>query len=169
MVRLEALHAQTIRESGSETACARSRAATSDSDTHVVLAAIDALGVCGSVAEALAFLEHAVSDLSTVSEPRGWHRTAHALVALAGAAPERAAAARAAVPTSRLWPLRLYAVKAAAVLNDREILVAMTRDADDAVADEAVRQLVRITGDPAAAPARKPSRRRPSGKRRRAC
>ena len=118
-----------------------------DPDTHVALAAIDALGVCGASPDAVAYLEHTVDDLSSVDAPRGWHRAAHALVALAGASPERAKTLAPQFQTSSLEPLRLYGVRAAAVLNDRETLERMTRDKDDHVAEEADHQLVRITGD----------------------
>ena len=146
IVRIEALHAEAARETGSHTACALAFTAASDPDIHVVLAAIDALGVCGTSSDAIALLERTVDNLSGVNAPRGWHRTAHALVALAGAEPERAKALLGQFTNSALWQLRLYAVRAATVLNDRDTLERMMKDADQAVADEASRQYSRVTG-----------------------
>jgi peptidyl-prolyl cis-trans isomerase B (cyclophilin B) len=163
LVRIEALHAESARETGSPAACDLALSASTDRDVHVVLAAIDALGPCGTSPAAVAFLEHTVTDLSEVATPRGWHRAAHALVALAGASPERAHALLPQFAASALWPLRLYAVKSAAVLNDRDVLQQMTRDADEAVAAEASRQLLRQTGDAASAPREAPA---PSSARR---
>jgi len=156
IVRIEALHAEASRETGSHTACALAFTATADPDIHVVLAAIDALGVCGTSTDAVTFLERTVDNLSGVNAPRGWHRTAHALVALAGAEPERAKALLVQFTNSSLWPLRLYAVRAATVLNDRDTLERMMKDADPQVADEAARQYSRVSGvvDPPPAPAR---------------
>ena len=53
----------------------------------------------------------------TPASPRGWHRAAHALVALAAAAPERGAAALPQFTGSRIWQLRMYAARAAAELE----------------------------------------------------
>jgi peptidyl-prolyl cis-trans isomerase B (cyclophilin B) len=78
-------------------------------------------------------------------------------VALAAASPERAKTLAPQFQTSSLEPLRLYAVKAAAVLNDRESLEKMTHDKDEHVAAEADRQLVRITGDERAISPRPPA------------
>jgi len=154
IVRIEALHAEATRETGSHTACALAFTAAADPDIHVVLAAIDALGVCGTSTDAVALLERTVNNLSDVNAPRGWHRTAHALVALAGAEPERAKAILGQFTNSSLWPLRLYAVKAATVLNDQETLERMMKDSDHAVADEAARQFSRLAGAPDAPAAR---------------
>ncbi len=158
MVRLEAVHAEAARETGSPAACALAVDETADPEIHVALAAIDALAVCGASPDAVALLERATRDLSTVNEPRGWHRTAHALVALAGAEPDRAMAMLGQFAASTLPPLRLYAAKAAATLNDRATLEALSKDADREVSEEASRQLARLTGDapgPSATTARK--------------
>jgi peptidyl-prolyl cis-trans isomerase B (cyclophilin B) len=164
MVRLEAVHAEAARETGSASACAVALDATGDKDVHVALAAIDALGVCGSSPGVVSFLEVLVGERAETTPPRGWHRSAHALVALAGASPERAAAVIPSFVAARDWPLRLYGVKAAAVLNDRETLQRMTRDADEAVAAEASRQLTRIMGDTGAPPASRPTPARPAAR-----
>ena len=52
--------------------------------------AVDSLPATDGV---VATLERAVADLSAASVPRGWHRAAHALVALAQLAPDSATAA----------------------------------------------------------------------------
>ena len=69
---------------------------------------------------------------------RGWHRAAHALVALAAASPERGAAALKQFTGSRIWQLRLYAARAAAQLGDRARLDAFGRDDDDNVREAAI-------------------------------
>ena len=163
MVRLEAVHAEAARDTGSPAACALALGETADPDIHVVLAAIDALAVCGTSSDAVALLARATQDLSTVNEPRGWHRTAHALVALAGAAPERAMAMLGQFTVSTRPPLRLYAAKAAATLNDRATLDILSKDGDREVAEEAGRQLARLTGDaPASTPGPRSAKKSPS-------
>ncbi|HXI27043.1 MAG TPA: hypothetical protein VNG89_01430, partial [Vicinamibacterales bacterium] len=119
-VRLEALRG--LRQRADETACSAALAAAGDPDPQVALVALDLLAPCGSSPDAVAALEHDVTDLSHVGEPRGWHRAAHALVALAAAAPERGAAALPQFTGSRVWQLRLYSARAAALLNDRPTL-----------------------------------------------
>ncbi|PYQ77074.1 MAG: hypothetical protein DMG01_16035, partial [Acidobacteria bacterium] len=98
MVRLEALRGNR--------SCDRTIAAAADRDVHVALAALDQLARCGSSADAVSLLEHAVDDLSDAGSLRGWHRAAHALVALASAAPERGAAKLPQFTGSSIWQLR---------------------------------------------------------------
>jgi cyclophilin family peptidyl-prolyl cis-trans isomerase len=140
MVRLEALRGNR--------SCDRTIAAAADRDVHVALAALDQLARCGSSADAAAaisLLEHAVDDLSDAGSPRGWHRAAHALVALASAAPERGAAKLPQFTGSSIWQLRMYAARAAAASNDRAALEKLaTTDADDNVREAAVEGLTRV-------------------------
>jgi len=139
MVRLEALR-------GAPT-CDAAMAAASDLDMHVVLAAYDALGRCGDVPDAATLLEQTLDDLSDVGSPRRWHRAAHALVALAIAQPERGAAKLPPFTTSRVWQLRLYAARAAAVMKDRATLEKLAaNDDDDNVREAAVEGLTKLAG-----------------------
>ena len=151
-VRGEAVHAEAVRAIGSAAACAIAVDSAHDPDVHVALAAIDAMGNCGASPDAVALLEHTVADLSDVGRPRGWHRTAHAIAALAGAAPERGKILLPQFVDSSVQGLRLYAVKAAATLDDRDTLRKLSGDSDDEVAEEAARQLARLTGADAPAP-----------------
>jgi len=137
MVRLEALRGNR--------SCDRTIAAAADRDVHVALAALDQLARCGSSADAVSLLEHAVDDLSDAGSLRGWHRAAHALVALASAAPERSAAKLPQFTGSSIWQLRMYAARAAAALTDRVALEKLaTSDADDNVREAAVEGLTRV-------------------------
>ena len=120
--------------------------AATDADTHVALYALDLLSRCASSPEAVALLGHEVDDLSHAGSPRGWHRAAHALVALATAAPERGTAALAQFKGSRIWQLRMYAARAAAVLKDRDTLAALASDDDDNVREAAVEGLRKVAG-----------------------
>ncbi len=87
-----------------------------------------------------------VTDLSRVGDPRGWHRTAHALVALAAAAPERASAMLPQFTRSRVWQLRMYAARGASMLKDRPALEQLAQDEDDNVREAAVDGLRKIAG-----------------------
>jgi cyclophilin family peptidyl-prolyl cis-trans isomerase len=140
MVRVEALNA--VGPLGPAAACALSlRAASSDADLTVVVAALDQLARCGSVPEAIAFLVRAVNDLSEAGVRRGWHRSAHALLALAAAEPERATASLAQFSGSATWQLRLSAATAAATLNARAVLDQLAKDSDDRVANTALQAM----------------------------
>jgi cyclophilin family peptidyl-prolyl cis-trans isomerase/HEAT repeat protein len=143
-VRLEALRSLRVRNDGDS--CPAALAAAGDHDMHVTLFALDQLGACGSAPDAVAALERTVTDLSDAASARGWHRAAHALVALATAAPARATAALPQFAGSRIWQLRLYAARAAAQLEDRAALEKLARDEDDNVREAAVDGLRKIAG-----------------------
>jgi cyclophilin family peptidyl-prolyl cis-trans isomerase len=136
MVRLEAL--RQLKAKNLPVLCERSIEAASDRDAQVALVAIDQLSACGSVPEAVAILDRAVTDLTDAGSPRAWHRAAHALVALAVANPERGAAVLGQFTGSRVWQLRLYAARAAAALKNREALERFAADDDDNVREAAV-------------------------------
>jgi cyclophilin family peptidyl-prolyl cis-trans isomerase/HEAT repeat protein len=136
IVRLEALRSLRVRKD--DESCPAARAAAADRDTHVALFALDQLSACGRDADALAVLERTVTDLSDAGSPRGWHRAAHGLVALAVAQPARGAAALLQFTGSRIWQLRMYAARAAARLQDRAALEKLARDEDDNVREAAV-------------------------------
>src|SRR6185295_14349947 len=135
-VRLEAL--RSLRARGDADSCDAALSATGDRDTHVALVALDLLGACGASPDAVAALERTVTDLSDAAAARGWHRTAHALVSLASAAPARGAAALPQFTGSRIWQLRLYSARAAAALKDRETLEKLAADEDDNVREAAI-------------------------------
>ena len=144
MVRWEALHA--LHALGAQAACEASLAASADRDAHVALLALDNLAACGSSADAVAALDRAVTDLSDAGSPRGWHRAAHAMVALAAADHERAAATLAQFSGSSIWQLRVYAARAAAILKDRSTLERLAADADDNVCEASIDALSKLAG-----------------------
>src|SRR5262249_10892439 len=128
-------------------------------DVHVALRALDELARCGSSEESVALLERVVSDLSEAGAPRAWHKPAHAVLALAAARPDAAAAALRQFVESKQGPLRMYAARVATVLRDQSILEQLWSDADAHVKEAAnaglialgVRSEVKAEGDPAAA------------------
>jgi cyclophilin family peptidyl-prolyl cis-trans isomerase/HEAT repeat protein len=144
MVRLEALRG--MRERGGDQACAVSLAMLRDADAHVSLLAIDQLSSCGTWSDAVARLESAIADESMAASPRGWHRAARASVALATAAPERAAATLGQLTGSSIWQLRMYAARTATILKDRERLALLARDANDNVVEAAIEGLRAVAG-----------------------
>lgn len=141
LVRIEALRGLPVRGTPREAACMAAAVAIDDSEIHVALVALDQLSACGASADAVARLVRIVTDLSEAGVPRAWHRSAHALVSLAGAAPGRAAASLAGFAASRVWQLRMYAARAAATLKDRDALVALATDENDNVREAAVEGL----------------------------
>jgi cyclophilin family peptidyl-prolyl cis-trans isomerase/HEAT repeat protein len=144
MVRLEALRG--LRERTGEETCAASLAALNDPDAHVSLLALDQLAHCGSWRDAVARLEHAMTDLSAAGSPRGWHRAAHASVALAVAMPERAADLLGQLIGSSIWQLRMYAARAATILKLRDRLEQLARDPNDNVVEAAIEGLKTVAG-----------------------
>jgi cyclophilin family peptidyl-prolyl cis-trans isomerase/HEAT repeat protein len=144
MVRLEAL--RQLKAKNAPDLCSASLTATSDSDTHVALVAIDQLASCGASAAAVERLDRLVTDLSDAGSRRGWHRAAHALVAIASASAERGTAVLPQFLGSRVWQLRMYAARAAAVLKNREALERLAQDDDDNVREAAVEGLRATAG-----------------------
>jgi cyclophilin family peptidyl-prolyl cis-trans isomerase len=146
VVRLEALRSEGVRHADTPGACPFAIVAAGDADTHVAVYALDLLSRCGSSLDAVALLVHEVDDLSRAGSPRGWHRAAHALVALAAVSAERGTTALAQFKTSQIWQLRMYAARAAATLSDGETLAALAGDPDDNVREAAVEGLRKTSG-----------------------
>jgi cyclophilin family peptidyl-prolyl cis-trans isomerase len=149
IVRLEALRAASSpgAPDGRDDACPAYLQALGDRDAHVALAAIDGLGSCGQSPEgpeAIDRLERTVNDLSGAGSPRGWHANAHAIVALASAAPDKAKAALPQFVGSTVSPMRMYAARAAAVLEDTSTLEKLAADADDNVCEAAIEGLSKL-------------------------
>jgi peptidyl-prolyl cis-trans isomerase B (cyclophilin B) len=94
----------------------------------------------------VAALERTADDLAQALSPRGWHRAAHALVALARAEPERARATLPRFLGWGVWQLRMYAARAAAILRDRATLEKLAADEDDNVREAAIDGLVKTAG-----------------------
>lgn len=110
---------------------------------HVVLVTIGLLG-------------EACQDDETVSavlagetrEPRSllWHREAHALVALARRAPHRAEAPMRVFAKHPEWHVRMYAARAASILNDVPVLERLALDEVDNVREATLVALRRNKG-----------------------
>jgi len=144
IVRFEAL--RQLKAKNHDATCAASLEAISDRVVHVALLALDQLAICGSSTDAVAALDRAVTDLSDAGSPRGWHRAAHALAAMATASPERARAVLGQFTGSSIWQLRVYAARAAAALRSRDVLEALAADNDDNVREAAVEALSKLAG-----------------------
>jgi len=144
MVRIEALRTARLRK-GTD-ACAAAVAAADDPDANVALVALDQLGSCGHLEQAVSYLSTLASAADIADAPRAWHRTAHALVALATAAPEAATRALPATASAQTWQLREYAARAAAILGRRDLLEQFARDEDDNVAEAALLALSGTAG-----------------------
>ena len=144
IVRLEAVRG--LARLHTAAACADVLAETKDPAMPVVLTAIDGLAACGASEDAVAELARLAAAIPAAPSPRDWHRAAHALVSLSGAAPDRAYGPLGALLDSTIWQLRLYAARAAALLPDRGALERLARDADDNVREAAVDGLRKTAG-----------------------
>jgi cyclophilin family peptidyl-prolyl cis-trans isomerase len=119
--------------------------ALADEDQHVVLLAIDSLADrCrdGEAAEAITI--RLVGELRTPPNIGSWHREAHALVAMARRDPERARLALPFFTRHVVWQVRMYAARAAAILNDAATLETLAFDGEDNVRDAALPGLHRL-------------------------
>jgi cyclophilin family peptidyl-prolyl cis-trans isomerase len=85
-------------------------------------------------------------ELPPTGSARGWHRSAHALVALAKAAPDRTAGALERFGQSNVWQLRAYAARAASVVGNREVLETLALDSHDNVVEIALDGLTKVAG-----------------------
>lgn len=144
LVRYQALHA--LGTAPTDGGCAAALEAAADPDAHVALLALDTLGACGWASAAVDLLDREIHDLGAAGSPRGWHRPAHAEVALSRAAPARAAAALPQFAGSSSSWLRMYAARAAANLKDRHTLETLAADDNDNVREAAVTGLVTVAG-----------------------
>src|SRR4029077_11815467 len=118
MVRAEALQALASRDR--DAVCSAAIRAATDAELSVALAAVDILGTCGRSSIAVSVLERAVFDRSELAAIRGWHHNAHALLALATAAPERVIPALPDYARSDIWQVRMYTARAAVQARDRQ-------------------------------------------------
>ncbi|HEX4914374.1 MAG TPA: peptidylprolyl isomerase [Vicinamibacterales bacterium] len=138
-VRLEAL--RSWGRMLQKTSCAPVTAALNDQNPHVRLQAIDQLGTACPAAEgAAARLLPIVQSLDT--RPRAWHAPAHALVALARQQPEAARTALPKFAQHPTWQVRMYAARAAGVLNAVGELKTLAVDPNDNVREAALTSLI---------------------------
>lgn len=143
LVRVEAVRAWTRRGAASD-GCQPLLQALRDSSPHVVLAAIDALGdVCRD--------ETAITDTmayeARTPPPQGrWQREAHAFVSLAKRSRQRAALGMMTFAAHSVWQVRMYAARAAAIVDDTATLSRLAMDAENNVATAALPPLRRLIG-----------------------
>jgi peptidyl-prolyl cis-trans isomerase B (cyclophilin B) len=148
-VRYEALRAY-IRRGAQTKGCQPIVDLLSDRDSHVVLAALDALGdLCKADEDGTT---RVTAEVRTPPVVGPWQRETHAFVALAKRSPERAAIAMEAFVTHPVWWVRLYAVKAAIAMEDFSRLGTLAYDTNDNVREAAIvalRRLRRAEAEPA--------------------
>jgi peptidyl-prolyl cis-trans isomerase B (cyclophilin B) len=142
-VRLEAVRSWG-RRATTESGCAPLLTALADQDTHVVIAALDALGDACPGDERIT--ERLASEARTPPSQGSWQREAHAFVALAKRSKERATVAKFAFATHSNPFVRLYAARAAAVMDDTEMLLRLAADEDDSVVEATLAPLHRRLG-----------------------
>jgi cyclophilin family peptidyl-prolyl cis-trans isomerase/HEAT repeat protein len=149
-VRLEALRG--LARVGGAPGCARFAAATADPVPRVALMALDLLGGCAgdeAVIDALlgaGGLAASGPARRQATDPVAWHRGAHALVALARAAPGRAALLIPGHTADPVWQRRMYAARAAALTGDTATLARLAGDPSPNVAAAAVAGLRQVGG-----------------------
>ena len=129
--------------------CAALRTALADESWHVRLRAADLAGTaCRGDAEFTATMRTwlATSGNSTrVRDGAAWQPAAHAVAALSRAAPDVARAALPAFLRHDAHWVRVYAARAAAVLNDTQSLRALSGDRNDNVKEAAIDALSKLT------------------------
>jgi cyclophilin family peptidyl-prolyl cis-trans isomerase len=123
--------------------CAPIRRAPRDENSHVALAAIDAMASCGNDVAAIELLD---SIVATDYAADAWHRPAHALASLANAAGSAARPRLKPFVTNANPFVRLYAARAARTLVDTASLRRLARDRDANTRAEAVEALAVVVG-----------------------
>jgi cyclophilin family peptidyl-prolyl cis-trans isomerase/HEAT repeat protein len=150
LVRFDALGAY-VKRGVSVSGCGPIVDRITDDDTHVMLAAVDALGdLCKDDEQ----ITTRLAAEAGVYPSTNWHRPAHAFVALAKRAPDRAAMSMPAFDTHPNWWVRMYAARAAAAMNDAIELDKLSGDVNDNVREATLVPLRRVKhfdADPAIA------------------
>jgi cyclophilin family peptidyl-prolyl cis-trans isomerase/HEAT repeat protein len=142
-VRIEAVRAWARRATPTE-GCELFLGALKDPNLHVMLAAMDLLADVCPADENVTVVLTAEARVPPVDG--SWHRAAHALLALAKRAPERARIPLAASLSHPTWEVRMYAARAAAQLKDAVALERLARDAHDNVREAALPMLRALRG-----------------------
>jgi len=140
-VRLEALRA--LSRIAGETSCARVNRATQDPVPMVSLMAIDLLGICRADETAMLRLASLAGRVRyqrahPPARQSTWHFPAHALVALARADPQRAAALVQQFSVHPIWEMRMYAARAATAARDSVSLMLLAEDTSPNVREAAI-------------------------------
>lgn len=143
MVRIEAVRAWARQETAVHGCNRLFDVFNHDPNLHVVIATIGLLAqACPEDPNVTELLTNA-----TRTPPSGaWHREAHALVALARRAPARAAVPLRTFVKDPQWHVRMYAARAAAILEEEAILERLAYDPVDQVREAALPVLRRLKG-----------------------
>jgi cyclophilin family peptidyl-prolyl cis-trans isomerase/HEAT repeat protein len=143
MVRYEAVRAWT-RRAVKEHGCQPLLDALNDQSLHVVLVAMDALG--DQCLDEQDITDRVTSEARTPPPTGKWQREAHAFLALAKRSPDRADVAMTTFAMHTNWQVRMYAARAAAILEDVPMLTRLAADPEDNVADAALPALRKRIG-----------------------
>lgn len=139
LVRIDALRA--LRARGGEEVCTAAFQGATDADLNTALVALDQLATCPASTHAVDLLARIAGDTSALPVVRGWHQQAHAIVALATAAPDRARPLLGAYASAPIWQVRSYAARAARQLEEHAVLETLARDPEPRVANVALAAL----------------------------
>ena len=142
MVRLEALKGW-VRRGVPAQGCGLVLDAIADQDPIVPLYAIDALA--DQCKDDIVVTDRLTAE-SRTPPATAWHREAHAFVALAKRAPDRAALIMPAFAGHQRWQVRMYAARAAGSMNDTATLTRLALDAEDNVREATLAPLRRLQG-----------------------
>lgn len=150
LVRFEAVRG--YRALPGERPCAPLVAATYDPNPHVMLAAIDALGMgCDERQVAADTLLRLIDTRNTQRAMRSkggvsWHAHAHALVSLARVAPATAIPLLRRDARHPLWQVRMYVARGAAAVKDTLTLSALAYDPNGDVREAALAGIAATLG-----------------------
>jgi cyclophilin family peptidyl-prolyl cis-trans isomerase/HEAT repeat protein len=139
MIRYEAVRAWARRGAATD-GCAPLVDALGDSSLHVVLAALDALGE--QCVDNVQITDVVASEARTPPPQGHWQREAHAFVALAKRDSSRARLSLMTFATHQVWQVRMYAARAAAIIDDTEMLETLAADPENTVAETALPTLL---------------------------
>ncbi|OFW24539.1 MAG: hypothetical protein A3G21_18465 [Acidobacteria bacterium RIFCSPLOWO2_12_FULL_66_21] len=142
VVRIDALRAYARQEAGAN-GCLPLIEATKDPDLPVALMALDLLA--DQCREDANVTDRLVVEART-PPPGEWHRAAHALVSLAKRDPDRAKIPLGADIPHETWQVRMYAARAAAIMNDVVALERLAVDANPNVQEAALPALRKLKG-----------------------
>jgi cyclophilin family peptidyl-prolyl cis-trans isomerase/HEAT repeat protein len=143
MIRYDAVRAW-VRRAAPIHGCQPLLEALSDRSLHVVLAALDALGdLCR---DEPSITDRIASEARTPPPMARWQREVHAFVALAKRDRQRAAISMLTFATHDVWQVRMYAARAAAIVEDVPVLDRLAADTDFNVAEAALTPLREKSG-----------------------
>jgi len=133
------------------TDCAQLLAALRDDTWHVRLRGADLVtSACAADPAIVGILRQWIRAVPTSSvrarNGASWHGAAHGIIALAKIVPVEALAALPPFAASRVTEVRIYAARAATILNDTVSLRRLAADADDNVREAAITGLARVAG-----------------------